>query len=202
MCSSAARRSRTARSPAANCAGTTDRFSRTSTSPSGITPRARAPHSRRVAVVGPQGRHRRRAAAALHGASPVVECHARRADLATRPAAAGNRRTQRADLAVDEIADVDGIAVTTPARTALDLARHLPRDLAVRHLDALAASDAASARPMSCRSSIAIAEHAACGRPVVALSLMDGGARSARETRLRLALIDGGLPCAADAGSW
>ncbi len=38
----------------------------------------------------------------------------------------------------DGIVYVDRIPVTSPARTALDLARHLPRDVAVRHLDALA----------------------------------------------------------------
>ena len=38
----------------------------------------------------------------------------------------------------DELVLIDGMAVTNPARTAFDLARHLHRDLAVRHLDALA----------------------------------------------------------------
>ncbi len=37
-----------------------------------------------------------------------------------------------------DIAEIDGIAVTTPERTAFDIARHLPRNLAVAHLDALA----------------------------------------------------------------
>ncbi len=38
----------------------------------------------------------------------------------------------------DEITAIDGILVTTPARTAFDLARHLPRGYAVVCLDALA----------------------------------------------------------------
>ncbi len=41
-------------------------------------------------------------------------------------------------MGTDEITDVNGIPVTTPERTACDLARHLPRDSAVSHLDALA----------------------------------------------------------------
>jgi len=43
-------------------------------------------------------------------------------------------------LGADEITYIGELPVTTIARTALDLARHLPRDQAVRHLDALAAA--------------------------------------------------------------
>lgn len=41
-------------------------------------------------------------------------------------------------LAADEVMRVAGLPVTTPARTAFDLARHLPRDEAVARIDALA----------------------------------------------------------------
>ena len=78
-----------------------------------------------------------RAAAALHGAlwvpdtAPVemIWCSGRSpSGVVTR-----NERIE-----ADEIVDVAGLPVTTPERTALDLARHLPRDPAVRNLDALA----------------------------------------------------------------
>jgi len=45
----------------------------------------------------------------------------------------------------DEIVEIDNMSVTSPARTALDLARHLPRDVAVRHLDALAGATGVTA---------------------------------------------------------
>lgn len=41
-------------------------------------------------------------------------------------------------LAADEVMRVAGLPVTTAARTAFDLARHLPRDEAVARVDALA----------------------------------------------------------------
>ncbi len=131
------------------------------------------------------------AAAALHGARPVVECPPveliwRRG----RPPQGIVVRNER--LAFDEITYVDGIAVTTLERTALDLARHLPRDLAVSHLDALAQASGIST------SDVLPLVDRHCGargvrQAVVALGLMDGGACSVRETQLRLALVDGGL---------
>ncbi len=48
-------------------------------------------------------------------------------------------------ISPDEYALVGDVPVTTPARTALDLARHLPRDLAVAHLDSLAGATAVTA---------------------------------------------------------
>jgi hypothetical protein len=44
-------------------------------------------------------------------------------------------RNERIDT--DEIIQMGDILVTTPVRTAFDIARHLPRDLAVQHLDSL-----------------------------------------------------------------
>ncbi|HEX7426324.1 MAG TPA: hypothetical protein VF328_04945, partial [Mycobacterium sp.] len=41
-------------------------------------------------------------------------------------------------IEADEIVEIGGVPVTSPERTAFDIARHLPRVLAVRHLDALA----------------------------------------------------------------
>jgi very-short-patch-repair endonuclease len=133
-----------------------------------------------------------RAAAALHGARWV--------DAATpiemiwrsgRPPPGVTVRNERLDA--DEVVEVRGLPVTSVARTALDLARCLPRDSAVRHLDALAQASGVTAVDAL----EAAARHPrARGLPRarVALHLMDGGAQSPRETALRLMLIDDGLP--------
>jgi len=133
-----------------------------------------------------------RAAAALHGARWV--------DAATpieliwrsgRPPPGILVRNERLDA--DEIVLIAGLPVTSVNRTAVDLARWLPRDAAVRHLDALAQASGVTAVDAIA----AIKRHPrARGLPRarVALDLMDGGAQSPRETALRLMLIDDGLP--------
>src|SRR5262245_5249646 len=100
-------------------------------------------------------------------------------------------RNERVDA--DETTQIDGLLVTTPARTAFDLGRHLPRDLAVQHLDSLAR---ASGVTVSDAMSVAEKYPRARGLPRarLALALMDAGAQSPKETWLRLVLIDGGLP--------
>lgn len=95
-------------------------------------------------------------------------------------------------VGADEGTDVDGIPVTTPERTAYDLARHLERDAAVSHLDALARATGITASdvwPFVDR------HRGARGlqRAIVALSLMDPGSASARQSEIRLALIDAGM---------
>jgi very-short-patch-repair endonuclease len=89
---------------------------------------------------------------------------------------------------------LDGITVTSAARTAFDIGRRaLTRLSAVQRLDALAnATDVKLADVEA-----VIAEHPGA-RGVVrlrgVLPLVDGGAESPQETRTRLALIDAGLP--------
>ena len=63
----------------------------------------------------------------------TVDLHVGASGLRTRPGV----RLHRSCLDEDEIGLVDGVRVTTPARTALDLARSLARDEAVAVLDAL-----------------------------------------------------------------
>ncbi|HKV19015.1 MAG TPA: hypothetical protein VJR50_08265 [Mycobacterium sp.] len=133
-----------------------------------------------------------RAAAALHGAkwvdaSTPIEIIAEH----TRPRKGVIVHEERIDA--DEITYIGELPVTTAARTALDIARHLPRDVAVAHLDALAA-----ATGVTYDQAIALAARYRGARGVrrarTALALMDGGAQSPGETRLRLWLIDDGLP--------
>ncbi|MBB5162663.1 hypothetical protein [Mycobacterium sp. AZCC_0083] len=133
-----------------------------------------------------------RAAAALHGAlwvdaaTPIelIGCRGR----PPRGIVVRNERIDPSELTV-----VDGMPVTCPARTALDLARHLRRDPAVQHLDALARATGVCADDVL---SMAGRYSSARGlrRAEVALGLMDGGAQSPKETWLRLVLIDAGFP--------
>lgn len=133
-----------------------------------------------------------RAAAAIHGAQWVssdtpIEVIAKRDRSPTGIVA----RNERIDP--DEVMTVGGLLVTTPARTAADLARHLPRDLAVRHLDALAV-----ATNVPADHALALLERhpRARGRrrAPVALGLMDSGGQSPKETWLRLLYLDAGFP--------
>lgn len=132
------------------------------------------------------------AAAALHGAEWVD------ADIPieliwsnTRPPEGVIARDET--LADDEMTQVAGIPVTTPARTAYDLGRHLPRGQAVARLDALA-----RATPYSTEDVLLLAKRHRGARGLqrlrAALPLVDPGAASPRESRLRLRLIDAGLP--------
>lgn len=133
-----------------------------------------------------------RAAAAIHGAlwvgatTPIEmlwQCG--------RPPDGIVVRNER--IADEEMLEVDGLLVTTPRRTAFDLARHLPRDSAVAHLDALARATGITAAEV-----LALGERYPRARGLprarIALDLMDGGAQSPKESELRLTLIDGGLP--------
>lgn len=131
------------------------------------------------------------AASALHGAKWVGD------DVPVEVVAAGRRRhgliVRYDSLDADEVTTVGGIRVTTPARTAFDLARHLPRDSAVARMDALM-----NARQYSPEDVMLIAKRHPGVRGLrrlrVALPLVDGGAESPKETWLRLLFIDAGLP--------
>lgn len=96
-------------------------------------------------------------------------------------------------LADDEVTRVAGLPVTTPARTVFDLARHLPRDEAVARIDALAWT-----RRVTVDDVTPLIERYPSIRGIralkVALPLVDAGADSPRETRLRLQLTDAGIP--------
>ncbi|CAJ1580244.1 hypothetical protein [[Mycobacterium] wendilense] len=133
-----------------------------------------------------------RAAAALHGALWVkprtpIELLWR----CGRPPAGIVARNER--VASDELTTIRGMQVTSPARTALDLARHLDRPHAVSHLDALArATGMQSADALILGDRYAGARNVAVARRV--LPLLDPGGQSPKETWLRLLLLDAGFP--------
>lgn len=149
-------------------------------------------NTRAAALWVPDGVVTGRAAAALHGAGFVDD------DVAVE--IIGRSRRPRNGVVVreerihaDEITCVNGIPVTTPVRTALDLARHLPRVRAVEHLDALAAATGVSAQSVL---DLAARYPGARGirRARHTMPLVDAGSQSPRESWLRMLLIDSGCP--------
>jgi hypothetical protein len=132
------------------------------------------------------------AASALHGAQWVDD------DIPveliwdnTRPPAGIIARCERLDE--DEITAVSCISVTTPARTAYDLGRHLQRSEAIARLDALM-----RATRFSIDEVLMLAQRHRRARGLnrlrAVLPLVDRGAASPQETRLRLLFIDAGFP--------
>ncbi|MBV9515308.1 MAG: hypothetical protein JO280_14905 [Mycobacteriaceae bacterium] len=101
--------------------------------------------------------------------------------------------TRNERLGVGETTVVNGLAVTTPARTAFDIGRHLPRKSAIARLDALSNATRVDAGDVA-----VLAERYRGARGLrrlrTAIALMDAGAQSPKETWLRLLLVDAGLP--------
>lgn len=93
----------------------------------------------------------------------------------------------------DEIVRLGNLRVTTPARTALDLAKRLTRVEALEHLDALAAKTGVTAADVGLlEDRYRAARGIQAARGVV--GLMDGGSSSRHQTRLRLQMLDAGPP--------
>lgn len=131
-------------------------------------------------------------ASALHGAKWVD--HQAPAQLLyehRRPPA--GIRTWSDQIAEDELQLVSGVPTTTPARTAFDIACRNSVGNAVAAVDALARAtrfNVADAQVLANR----YKGHRNVRRARRALTLIDAGAESARETWLRLLLIDAGYP--------
>ena len=132
------------------------------------------------------------AASALHGAQWVD------ADAAIELVSKSARRqrgliVRNEKLGVDEVTAIRRLPVTSVARTAFDLGRHLPRGQAVARLDALM-----RATPFSAEDVAVLAKRYRGARGLrqlgQVLPLVDGGAASPKESWLRLLLIDAGLP--------
>ncbi|MCA2241713.1 DUF559 domain-containing protein [Mycobacterium sp. WUMAC-067] len=134
-----------------------------------------------------------RSASALHGAKWVD--HRAPAQLVyqhRRPPA--GITTWSDSLAHNEIRLIGDIPATSAARTAFDIACRNPIGKAVAALDALARAtrlDVAEVELLTER----YKGHRNVRRARRALTLVDAGAESPRETWLRLLLIDAGYPC-------
>lgn len=96
-------------------------------------------------------------------------------------------------LAPDEVTWACRLPVTTRERTAFDLGRHLPRNQAVARIDALS-----RVQEIDTEDVLLLAKRYQGARGLkalrTALPLVDRGAASPQETRLRLLFIDAGLP--------
>jgi hypothetical protein len=133
-----------------------------------------------------------RAASAMHGAKWVDESSP--IELLWRNDHPPDGIIARSDrFRDDEVALRDHLPVATPARTAYDLGRHLPRNDAVTHLDALSRATGLTASDVA---PLLDRYRGARGirRLTTAIDLMDGGGQSPKETELRLVLIDAGYP--------
>lgn len=131
-------------------------------------------------------------AAALHGANwvdvgaPLEIIHSNRNPLA-------GLRVRGDRIEQDEVGLADGIPVTSPARTALDLACWYSTGEAVAAIDALARAVEVKTADVE----MLVRRYPGrrgMRRGHTALGLVDPGAQSPRETWLRLLLIDAGLP--------
>lgn len=142
--------------------------------------------SRREGVVAGQS------AAALHRAKWVDDRRAAELLWTNRRPTRGVRTWS--DLyAEDEVQVINGISVTTPARTALDIACRYPVNRAVAAIDALA-----RATHLKMADVELLAQRYRGRRGIrnarIAIDLVDPGAESPRETWLRLLLIRAGFP--------
>lgn len=133
-----------------------------------------------------------RSAAALHGAKWVDGRRPAQVLCGTRRPPSGIE-TWLGAVSEHELTVIDGIPVTTPARTALDIGCRNPVDAAVPAIDALARATRLAIADVE---SIAATHQGMRGirGARLALSLADPGAESPRETWLRLLVIRGGFP--------
>lgn len=133
-----------------------------------------------------------RSAAALHGAKWVDPRAPAELIYDNRHRPSGIR-TYADRVADDELMLVGGMTVTTPARTALDLACRNPIDRAIAAIDALA-----NATDVKMTDVDILAERYAGRRGLkrarATLEFVDAGSESPRETWLRLLLVRAGLP--------
>lgn len=99
----------------------------------------------------------------------------------------------RDSLLDDEVCLVQSIDCTTVARTVFDIGRRIPGDEAVIRVDALLNATRASLGDVA----VVASRHAGARgirRLRQVMALVDGGAESPQETRLRLMIVRGGLP--------
>lgn len=131
-------------------------------------------------------------ASALHGAK-WIDSTLPAAIIDTNRRTAPGIQTWEERIEDDEIALIGGMRVTTPARTALDLARRYKLGAAVAAVDALVQ---ATEFKMADVELLVDRYRGRRGMKAAraALALVDGGAQSPRETWLRLLLIAAGFP--------
>jgi hypothetical protein len=134
-------------------------------------------------------------AAVLHGL-PIWGVRLDRVHVTRRPPASSEvarfLRTHVARLADHEVTEVDGVPVTDPVRTALDLARSLPLEPAVVLLDAALHRDLVQ-RPLLADRAQEITGTRGSRTAARALDLADGRSESVGESRSRVLLYRFGM---------
>ncbi|MDQ7903302.1 DUF559 domain-containing protein [Phytohabitans sp. ZYX-F-186] len=112
---------------------------------------------------------------------------------AIRPKPHPRLRIVRSNLPPDDVARLDGLAVTTPLRTAFDVARSLPRVEAVVAVDALLGKQMVTLPKLI---DYAAGRSRWRGMPRLreVLALAEPLTESPMESRLRLLIVDAGLP--------
>ncbi|MDV6263010.1 DUF559 domain-containing protein [Rhodococcoides yunnanense] len=132
-------------------------------------------------------------AAAIHGSGWISADHDAELIWAEHRRKFDGLRIGFDELRPEEIETVDGLVVTTAARTAYDLGRRRPFGTAVARLDALCRATGVGISNIT-----RIAEGHGGARGIVqlreVLDVVDAGAESPQETRTRLALMAAGLP--------
>jgi hypothetical protein len=131
-------------------------------------------------------------ASAMHGAKWIDPSRSAEIIDTNRRRASGVRAFEER-IEPDEITVVDQMRLTTPARTALDLARRHPRGIAIAAIDALVQATELKMADVEVLTDRYRGRHGInAARPV--LELVDGGAQAPKETWLRLLLTDAGFP--------
>lgn len=97
-------------------------------------------------------------------------------------------------LAPGETCLIAGVDATTPARTAFDIGRTHRPDEAIPLVDSLMRATRVSTAEIAAVAAAHPGVRGVAGIPGM-LELVDGGAESPQETRVRLILVRGGLPC-------
>lgn len=121
----------------------------------------------------------------IHIAAPVAHTHGRRGQL----------RIRIADIPPEQRTAIQGLPVTSPARTVVDLVRErdVPRVVGLQLMDGVRRFCGVTAEDLEVvLASLGSRKGIKRARELVALSR--DGVDSARESVLRLALIDGGVP--------
>jgi hypothetical protein len=102
-------------------------------------------------------------------------------------------RVVEAYLPVEAVTQLNGIRVTTPARTALDLARRLRRPMALAALDAFTHTGLVT--PAELRVGVArLRHHPGVRQARVLVALVEPATESPGESWLRLRIVDAGFP--------
>jgi very-short-patch-repair endonuclease len=133
-----------------------------------------------------------RSAAAVHG-SKWVDARAPAALLYDNRHRPNGLHTWADRIGDDEVVVVDGMRVTSPSRTALDLACRYPLDRAVPAIDALARATHVKVADIELLAARYGGRHG-IRTARAALDVVDPGAESPRETWLRLLIVRAGCP--------